>query len=293
MQGRYNPSINHLVLLAISIGAVFPSSKAQETVLERNITVRISTENRTLEEARNLAIQNARNEALKRAFGTSINSKFFVQQEELILNGKVEEANNYAVQFISERSSGRVLKDTVIYESMDNVSREGTQPRWDYVITINALVIKEKESPDPDFSLSINGIRDSYRHGEELNFIITSTKNCYVNIFGLGHDGRIYYIFPNSYDVNNSLVAGIPRKIPSSSAYSLSLELIDEKQRGSEKVFVVATKDSAIFMQGEAFKPGVGYGEMRRSTLEHLMEWILAFKRDRICEATESYVIRR
>lgn len=278
-----------LLLLLPIPSAVF----AQDAQWIRDVKARASMENRTQDQARDYARQQARAEAVKQAVGVTIFSQFFRQQSELMRNGKIEEANDSAIKFILESAGARVLKDTVTSEYPDNIAHAGMTPKYDYVVTIDALVVKEKGSPDPDFALTLGGVEENYKHGEKLRLEMIVTKDCYVHVFSLGADGLVYHVFPNQNEPENTLRAGKTRTIPGSAVYSLPVELLADKTVASETLLVVATKDSTTFQLGEVFRPEVGYVELRRVALEHLMEWLLQIPRDRKVEAAESYVVRR
>lgn len=266
---------------------------AEDSLWVRNVTARASMEERTQVQARNRALQLARDEAVRSAFGTTILSNFLMNQSELVRNGKIEHANDDAVKFILESAGARVLKEVVLSEGAENTAREGAKPRYDYVVAIDALVVKDKGNPDPDFAITVNSVRESYRHGDKMTLELIATQDCYVNVFSLGADGLVYHVFPNSYEKGNRLREGIRRTIPGSSMYSLSVELPEGKNAASETILVVATKDSTSFRLGDPFKAGVEYAEQRRSALEQLMGWIFQLPRNRVAEAAESYLIRR
>ncbi len=266
---------------------------AQDSLWVKGIEGRVSMEGRTPEQARNEALQRAREKAVKTAVGTTLLSSFFMQQSELVRNNRVEEANDSAVKLIIESAGALVLRDSVISVRFQNMAHEGEMPRADYVVIIDALVVKERGSPDPDFALTLSGVRDSYKPDEKLNLDVTATKDCYVNVFSLGADGFVYHVFPNLREKDNTLRADTKRTIPGSPRYSLRVILPENKAVSSETLLVVATKDSSSFRLGEPFRLDVGYVEMRRAVLEKLMGWILQVPKDRRVEASQSYIIRR
>jgi len=280
----------HLELLVMFL--ISGTLVAQDSVWVRGVTARASMETRSLQEARALAIQHARDEAVKRAFGTSIASSFMVQQSELIKNGKVEAANDDAVKFILESADAKVLRERVISERPENTARDETEPRYDYVVIIDAFVVRERGNRDPDFRLMVDGVRPSYEAGEKLIIEVKATRWSYLNVFSFGSDGLVYHVFPNAYDSDNLLHERVSRIVPGTSVYSLTMALPEGKQAASETILLVATKDSLVFKLGDMHKPGVEFAEIRRALLQQLMEWLVQIPRDRRVEIAETYVIR-
>lgn len=264
----------------------------QDTIWVRDITSRVPLSEYNQIEARNKALSNAQDEAIKRAFGSTINSSFYRKQTELLRDGNIEEANDDAVQLISETSSAVIVKKQIIKDTVENVARTSEAPVWYAVITIDALVTKGNKERDPNFILRVNGIKESYKEGESITMEIFSTQNCYLNIFNLAADGSVNHIFPNQIEQSNFLQAGTKVDIPGNDIYSLRPQLPDGKKTTSESLLIIATKDRAIFLFGEV-KKNYGLADTRISQLEELINWKTRFPRNQYEEVIEGFVLNK
>ncbi|MSS73296.1 MAG: hypothetical protein EXS64_17670, partial [Candidatus Latescibacteria bacterium] len=113
--------------LLTTLVTYYPIS-AQDSLWVSGVEGRVSMEGRTPEQARNKALQRAREKAVKTAVGTTLLSSFFIQQSELVRNNRVEEANDSTVELIIELAGALVLRDSMISERFQNMAPEGEMP---------------------------------------------------------------------------------------------------------------------------------------------------------------------
>ncbi|MGD9978105.1 MAG: DUF4384 domain-containing protein [Bacteroidales bacterium] len=83
-------------------------------------------------------------------------------------------------------------------------------------VTIDADIILYTNGPDPAFRVNIDGIKQGYQNGDKMQYTITPTIDCYLNIFNL-YENSASMIFPNPYEKSKKFKAGETVTFPQSS----------------------------------------------------------------------------
>ena len=79
-----------------------------------------------------------------------------------------------------------------------------------------------------------------YRHGESVALTIGTNEDAYVWVFDTGTSGKVHQIFPNQYQQNNRLRAGMPVTIPPSDG---EYEFLVSRPEGPELITVIASRN--------------------------------------------------
>jgi len=80
-----------------------------------------------------------------------------------------------------------------------------------------------------------------YRHGDQVVLTIRTTEDAYVWILDTGTSGKVHQLFPNRYERDNFLAAGVPLSIPQAdSEYVLAVS----HPRGVELITVIASPEN-------------------------------------------------
>jgi hypothetical protein len=74
-----------------------------------------------------------------------------------------------------------------------------------------------------DFDLRVTpaGGRDVFYDGEDLRISLVAGADCYFVVYQVDVDNRMQLIFPNPYDTDNTLKAGVERVVPEYSRFGL------------------------------------------------------------------------
>ncbi|MEJ1240261.1 DUF4384 domain-containing protein [Chryseolinea sp. T2] len=144
-----------------------------------------------------------------------------------------------------------------------------------YDVWIDATVVLHTSARDPGFTMSVNGIRDSYRSPEELVFDILPSKEGFLNIFIIS-DRESTHLFPNKIEKQEKFEGGKSYKFPRSRALDYEVS----SQAGMEVNYVVLlyTKMEVPFLQEE--------------TPENILKFIANIDPSQKCLKTYSILIR-
>jgi hypothetical protein len=147
------------------------------------------------------AIQNARQEALRRS-GIRLLTTF----TELSL-GQGEERHVARQVYVGALSAGLIDAEEVL--SCKLVIR-GIEPDEVPVYLVKLRVrVAMVEPPDPYFSVALTTTPSTrvFRNGERLDVHVTSTQDCYLILFTIGADNKLWQVFPSKQQRTNHLTA--------------------------------------------------------------------------------------
>ncbi len=103
-------------------------------------------------------------------------------------------------------------------------------------VTIDATIIKYDTKRDVSFDTNIEGIKGVYNNGDNLNFNVMSTQNCYLTIFNIT-DAEAILLYPNLYEKQTKLNGSELYKFPVAAIdYGLGTDL--KKQETNRLIFV-------------------------------------------------------
>jgi Domain of unknown function (DUF4384) len=183
---------------------------------------------------------NARENALKQA-GVRLISVFSEIQ-----SGSNIQASTSRQAFLSAISKGLIVKeDTIQAALLLPGERTGNKPLYETKLRVQ---VKNIDSEDPYFHLTSNFVpqRSTFRDGESFSLEVSSTLECYLTIFSVGADNKLYLIFPNTNQRNNHLDAQKSIRIG-----DLVMGLIPGLANASETIVVIATKKNFPFINFE------------------------------------------
>lgn len=186
------------------------------------------------------AYMDARENALKQA-GVRLLSVFSEIQ-----SGSNIQVSTSRQAFLTAISKGLIIEeDTIQPALLLPGDKTGNKPLYGTKLRVK---IKNIESEDPYFHLKTNLIpkRSSFRDGESFSLEISATLECYVTIFSIGADNKLYLVFPNTNQRNNHLKAQTPVRID-----NLVMGLLPGLSNASEAIIAVATKENFPFINFE------------------------------------------
>ena len=80
-------------------------------------------------------------------------------------------------------------------------------------IIVEAQKIKNSDQP---FNIKIQTVDDkkTYKVGEEVAFLFTADKDCYLYLIDIGTSGKAHVLFPNKFQEDNKVVKGKMYMVP-------------------------------------------------------------------------------
>jgi hypothetical protein len=107
------------------------------------------------------------------------------------------------------------------------------------------LKVRQLEKEDPYFQLSIklDPERTIFRNGDQVSIQVQSTKDCFLTVFSLGADNRLYLLYPYVTQANNFLKAQSVFPIS-----GLTMGLLAGSNEASESIIAIATKGNFPFI---------------------------------------------
>lgn len=163
---------------------------------------------------------------------------------------------------VQSKSMGILSKFSIIYE--DETTTHIT-------IVAKTKYIKQKGVTDPPFHLKVI-MQKKYTQSEPVIIKIYSAADAYINVLSVDKIGKIYPLFPNSYNQDNKIKKGITLVLPTDEEKEQGLVYYAEVAAGEdvsvEWLKVIASK-SPFSIEG-------------LTTYQQLMEIIVARRRDEI-----------
>lgn len=261
-------SLTKWIFLFLMVALAAPLH-AQKTVKVRNVQGRWQvSDNVTLKEAEERALNEAKKEALRRAG---------VMENVWSVFGQITQENG--TEFEEAYSQMNVLA----IGGMVNVTKQKVDEVWDVdtrslykVVTIDAEV-KKQDDADNTYALEVKGVDPLYESGESLH--------CTLRVFGTDSYLKFFWfdstggslIYPNEYEPDRLLEAGKEYQLPFDARFDYQMV---KQQEGSEKVNLmwVVTKENIPFT-----------GEV---TYQNVLKWIYAIPNSQRCAQYDMVMIK-
>jgi hypothetical protein len=112
-------------------------------------------------------------------------------------------------------------------------------------------------SGDDPFQVTLNVDKpdSTYKIGEQIVLTFSTNKDCRLTLFNVGTSGKVHIIFPNSYQKENLVRAGVQYKVPAEGA---GFALQFDGPAGEDVVKAIATLDDVAVVDPAAVIPGTG-----------------------------------
>jgi hypothetical protein len=206
-------------------------------------------ENVTKQEARQLAIDDARRAAIEKVVGVNLIS------ETLVIDNEVSGDVIYTIPY------GKVVAQKIINENVEltRSRNKGEAPYLTYKVRMKIQVAKQKGRADPFFRVAARINRTVFRQGDHIELQITPTKDAYISVFNILPDETVLVLVPNQFRQNNFVPANTTFVFPDARdrAKGISLEaFVGEGRTESKEMFhILALKepmsfDTATFREG-------------------------------------------
>jgi hypothetical protein len=184
--------------------------------------------------AAQMALNDAKHKAMVKVCGERLNSW------DMIESGSNGESFN-SVNMI------QVDGDIVDYEILEegHITNPAREKEITFYCVINATVKKGIE-PDPDFTVSVRGIKASYQADDEITFSILSSRDAYLKVFIFENEELGYKLYPNEFETSFKITANQECKFPSNrrSVYTV----YTDKEIETDRLVFVLTKSERPFI---------------------------------------------
>lgn len=216
--------------------------------------IAIGTDNESISQITQRAINEAKIEALKRA-GVEENISSYTNYFQSENNNTYEEL--FASDILSDIRGA--VKAVDIIDTKRTFDEHG---KLNVEVTINCTVVKYNTNKDLSFDIWIDGIGMFYLSETKLIFRIKPTRDTYVHIF-LFNETESYQMFPSKYEVSFLLKEDNQYNFPTN---AVDYILYTDKKSEAHRMIMVFTKDKIPYTGKINYK--------------HIIDWIFSIPPD-------------
>jgi len=278
----------HKINLFICILFIFISSSlfAQDNEKWVTCTGDAAIQNISSEEAKILALRNARINAIEKVCGVSMQAETMVKDFQL------------AGDFIHSISYGQIVEEKD--KRWDTISMPANDPNDPpvliYKVTMQAKVVSREEKPDPSFKINLKLNRTTFQSGDEVVFKIKATQDCYLTIFNIGADDTVRVLFPNSLENNNFINKAATIQVPGKTFQKtgkcyIKVRTLPGCKKNSEVVKVIATKQRIDFIDEMDLSSAFSSVGTPKMALPKLARWLSQIPVSERAEASAVYTV--
>jgi hypothetical protein len=266
--------------------ALFVSFLAAQEVTWVTVEGIAPAENISKEEARNRAIENAKQVALDEVIGSNISVETLVVN--LRLSGSILGAIPY----------GKVIGKKILEEGLKEIKKEGSdKPALQYRVKMKAGVAEETIGSDPEFMLDASLNRINFKNGDEMEIHLKPTKECYFSVYNILEDEKILRLIPNRLKEKNFLKANETFSFPDdrdrSRGIKLKVHTPEGKDAVTESIYIVAFKQP-VDLQSEKIQEGIfGIYDGQSAFMKDLIKVIVGIPLSERAEQLIQYQIRK
>lgn len=246
--------------------------------------------NITNEEARQIALENAERDAIRKVVGIKITSEHF---------DRVSENREGICELYSRISrstlSGRIVAVRILNSNWQDV---GGIPK--FTVGIEAEVVKEEGTPDHDFVVRIRTDKEIYyedgsKGRDELKFKIDASKDSYIYVFNIMSNDSVQLILPNPYIRDNEYKLSREVQFFEELFERIALKVKVPENRASsiEALYVVALKNKSDILNNPEWKDKIATGNSTVGALYDIQDWLIKIPVDERTENIVSYEIRK
>ena len=207
-------------------------------------------ENVTKTEARKMAIDNARREAVEQVVGVDLLS------ETMVIN------YNVSSDVVRTIPHGKVIGVEILSEDVELIppEKEGEVPFLAYKVKLRAQVAKERGRADAFFRLITEINRTVFKEGDEIEIKVTPSKDCFVTIFNVLEDEKVLILFPNRFSRDGFVKANSTLVFPSEADRKKGITLeafVEEGKDKSDEMFHILALREPLHFSTARFKEGI------------------------------------
>lgn len=221
--------------------AAMPASAQEQAGIWVIKEAYVALEGITVQEAKDLARQKARDMAIEEAVGTFITGSTIVYNYQL------------AEDIVSSLRRGIITAEEVLKEGF--VTPEGKDQAPVYNITLRAKVKPIPVERRKGFTVSLTLNRQVFKEGEDVEIRVKPTEDSYIYIFNIFQHDMVTLLIPNRHLTNNYVKANTELVFPGAGLNKLGIRLAAflpaGATRATERIKVIATKKRIEFFDKE------------------------------------------
>ena len=207
-------------------------------------------ENVTKAQARKMAIDNARREAVEKVVGVDVLS------ETMVIN------YNVSSDVVRTIPYGKVIGVEILSEEVELIppKNTGEVPFLAYKVKIRANVAKEKGRPDSFFRLDASLNRTVFKEGDSIEIKVTPSRDCYVHIFNILENEKVLVLFPNRFRRDGFVKANTTLVFPDDNDRRRGITLeafVDEGKDKVDEIFQILALKEPFQFNTVTFKEGI------------------------------------
>ena len=221
--------IRYLLVLII---CQFSSVAIAQKIKIHDVKGTCMVKNISPEQAKQKAIDAAKSEVLRKA-GVSE----WIQSVDVLQTTENEDSvRDYFYNLTSVEIQGNIVEWNLVSEKLDLIDGNIIQE-----VVIDAVVKKYKSKKDKSFFCSIKGVKTKYSCQDKLEFLISPSSKCYIEVFLLDEKNDVIRLYPNENEKPNACFKpNITHKFPQNPYFDYTLYTDIEKERNH--LFVLLTK---------------------------------------------------
>jgi hypothetical protein len=250
------------------------------------VSASVAGTGRTPEQARQEALQRARDEALTRTAGLRV----LAQQLRLRSEDPDGTVHDGFSSLVETSTGGKIVDERVTYKTR----LENDVPI--YEANLVAVVALEDGARDPGFTLHLATLPEThtFRDGEPLVLEVTASKRCYLTLIQIGADGTLSRLLPNRFVPVAGIEAATPVRVPSKSAgFVIRASLPEGQERARERLLAIATLDPVTFSLDADSSGEISMDDRAATEFTALNRWLLRIPAARRVESLWDYEIAR
>jgi hypothetical protein len=231
-----------VLVLIIVVYNSFSQEKVNEIKIEEVSGIAVGSDNESVVEITQRAINEAKAIAMKKA-GIEENISSFTDYFQKEEDGKYEDL--FTTDFLSDiRGSVKDVEIINIKKSFDEIGHLKVEA------VISCTVLKYLTEKDIAFNAWIDGVGMFYQNETNLIFKIKSSKDSWLKIFILG-EKEAFQLFPNEKELSFMLKANNQYSFPSE---KMDYELYTEKKSELHRIIFVFMKENIPFIDDVEYK---------------------------------------
>lgn len=242
MRSEYK--VIYLALIIILVTSVRVWAEENLITIETEGKAEISA-GRTKDDARNLALQRARRNALEEAVGVDVRGSTIVYNAEMIndmvMTGTKGLITSQEVLFDRCGEEGDILVCTVRIKAIIKELDRSLSPPFRINAYVHRPGVKQKRTSAPQFY-----------DGDEVQVSIKLNNKGYVSIFSIDQLGNVYQIFPNKYAKDSLVDDGQKVIFPDDRLRAKGLKLrahtLEGYDKSHESLMIIATTREVDFL---------------------------------------------
>lgn len=218
-----------LLLILYALPGVAQSGRVTSVRVRGEFSVVLAYADITGREATQRAEEDAKRKALEQVCGSRLSI-----WEQLESSSAGDSFNSLAVS----QTDGEIVEFAIVDEDQQ-LGRRSAETLFYCVADVK---VRQGVAPDPDFAVTVSGLKSVYLAGEPLHFAIRPHRDCYMKLFLFDDNRTGYLLYPNRYDSAQRFVAGTDVDITRSPAYEFYLTKSSSARREVNRLVFLFTK---------------------------------------------------